>query len=257
MNKMTILYIFAALFAVVSTVLHIFLGEKTSVILSGDIDAVVVAALPVVTSVYTASYFERGSTERKVWFTLMGGLLFWLLGETLWLYYEGVAGVAPEASLADGAWLFGYLFILAAFVAQYRLLKVRLGRKYELGIGVAVFLAAMATSLLTGWVTTGDGDLTRLERAVYVAYMVGDFLLLYWALLMAGLYWGGKLSFAWLLVAVGVSFYSAGDVWFAYLEWQDLYLTLTWNPVDATWLLGDLLVFLGAAKYRLSLEEVG
>jgi hypothetical protein len=103
---------------------------------------------------------------------------------------------------------------------------------------------------------TADEEFTFLEKAISLFYPVADLFLLYFALLITGQYWAGKLSYAWLLIAAGIISYVVGDLWYAHLEWTEIYAGLRWHPVDFTWTIGDLLVFLGAAKYRISFEEL-
>ncbi len=256
MNKMTVLYIFAVIFFIVSALVHILLSENPNVTLYSDIIAVVVAVLPVVTALYVFFYFEKGSIERPVWSVFIAGLLLWLVGEILWLYYEGLLQIDAFPSAADVVWILGYPCIMAALILQYKTVKVRLERKHELGIAAVILIVSLVAFFSFGHIITADEEFTFLEKAISMFYPVGDLFLLYFALLITGLYWAGKLSYAWLLIAVGIIFYAVGDLWFAYLEWTEIYAEVLWHPVDFTWIIGDLLVFLGAAKYRISFEEL-
>ncbi len=256
MKKMTYLYTFAVLFFVMSAAIHILLSESPRITLYGDLIAVCVAVLPLTTVMYAFLYFEKGNPEKQVLLIFMVGLLFWLAGELLWFYYEVLAKTDPFPSLADGAWILGYPFVLAALILQYRVIKVRLEKKYEAGIAVLLIIAAAAMTSLFEYMIIPAEEFTFLEKAVTLFYPLADILLLYVALLITGLYWAGKLSHAWLLIAMGVVFYVAGDLWFAHLEWLEIYPEMKWHPVDFTWIIGDLLVFLGAARVRLSFEDL-
>ena len=255
MNKMTAFYIFAALFFVVSVAIHILFAEDPNMIVYSDAIAVIVAILPVVTSLYVFSYFKKGNPEKTVWLVLCVGLILWLLGEMLWFYYEVLMGVDPFPSLADVPWVLGYPSLLIALFLLYRTVEVRL-KAYEVAIGVLVFIVAVAVFFTFGHLIPAEEEFTFLEKAVSLFYPVADLFLLYFALLITGLYWAGKLGYSWLLIAVGIILYAVGDLWFAYLEWLELYAEVVWHPVDFTWIIGDLLVFLGAAKYRISFEEL-
>ncbi len=256
MNKMTVLYVFAVIFFVVSAAVHILLSEDPHVTLYSDIIAVLAAALPLITFLYAFLYFGKGSPERRILLLFIAGLGLWLFGEIMWLYYEGLMNVDPFPSIADLFYIHGYIAIFVALFLQYKLVKVRLERKYELGIGLAVGIIGVVMLSVLLYFITGEEEFSLLEKTISLYYPVADLFLLYMALLMTGLYWQGKLSYAWLLIVLGIFAYSIGDLWFAYLEWTEIYSEVLWHPVDFTWLIGDLLLFLGAAKYRASFEEL-
>lgn len=252
---MTVFYIFAAVFFVASVVVHIFLSEDPRMAAYGDFIAALVAILPVITSIYVFMYFGKGSPERTVWLILTAGLILWFFGESLWFYYDIVKGVDPFPSLADALWIFGYPCFMAALIIWYKTVNVRL-KKYELGFAALVLVIAVVAFFLFGYMITAEEEFTLLEKVVSLFYPAGDLLLLFLALLIAALYRAGKLGYSWILIALGIIFYAGGDLWYAYLEWMEIYPELSWHPVDFTWIIGDLLVFLGAAKYRISFEEL-
>ncbi len=256
MRKMTVLYIFAALFFIGSAAFHILPSEGQRVTLYSDIIAVIAAVLPVVAFLYVLSYFEKGAPERTMLLTFIVGLFLWVLGETFWLYYEGLLDIDPFPSVADLFWMLGYIFVLAALILQYKTVEVRLERPFVVGIALVILIFGITIGVLLGYPIAVYEDFTALEKFVSLFYPTADLLLLYMAFLITGLYWAGRLSYAWLLIAVGIVFYVVGDLWFAYLEWQEIYPEVWWHPVDFTWIVGDLLVFLGAVKYRLSFEEL-
>ncbi len=256
MRKMTVFYIFAALFFIGSAAFHILPSEGQRVTLYSDIIAVIAALLPLVAFLYLLSYFEKGAPERVVLLTFIVGLFLWVLGETFWLYYEGLLEIDPFPSMADLFWILGYISVLAALILQYRTVEVRLERPFVVGIALVILIFAITIGVLLGYPIAVYEEFTALEKFVSLFYPIADLFLLYVAFLITGLYWAGRLSYAWLLIAVGIMFYVVGDLWFAYLEWQEIYPKVWWHPVDFTWIIGDLLVFLGAVKYRLSFEEL-
>jgi hypothetical protein len=253
---MTALYVFAILFFIVSAAVHILLSEDPDITLYSDGIAVVAAILPVMTCLYALVYFEKGALERKVLLIFFAGLLLWLIGETLWLYYEDIVKVNPFPSWADAAWILGYPCLSVALILQYKTVRVKLERTYEVGIALVVLFIGILAFFLFGYLITAAEEFTLLEKVISIFYPIGDLVLLYFALLITGLYWAGRLSYAWLLIALGIISYVVGDLWYAYLEWEEIYWGLTWHPVDLTWIIGDLLLFLGAAKYRISFEEL-
>ncbi|KYK35142.1 MAG: hypothetical protein HXS46_18035 [Theionarchaea archaeon] len=255
MKKMTVFYIFAALFFIVGAAFHVLPSEGPKVTLYSDIIAVIAAALPVIAFFYVFSYFEKGS-KKVILLTFTVGLFLWLLGEVMWLYYEGLMEIDAFPSAADFFWVLGYPTVLAALILQYRTVKVRLETLYVVGISAVILIGGLVVGILLGYPIAVYEEFTVLEKVVSMFYPIADLFLLYTALLITGLYWAGKLGYAWLLIAVGIIFYAVGDLWFAYLEWKEIYPVVWWHPVDFAWIIGDLLVFLGAVKYRISFEEL-
>ena len=253
---MTVIYIFTIVFFVVSAAVHILLSEDPKVTLYSDIIAVVAGALPIIAFLYAFLYFEKGVPEKRVLLIFFTGMILWLLGEIMWLYYEGLMDIDPFPSVADLFWIHGYIAIFIALILQYKSLKVRLEKRYEVGIAIGVAIVGMIMLSILFFLIIGEEDFTLLEQIISLYYPVADFCLLYMALLITGLYWKGKLSYARLLIALGIMAYCVGDVWFAYLEWEGIYREVLWHPVNFTWIIGDLLFFLGAFKYRLTFEEL-
>ena len=256
MSKMRIVYVFSALFFTASVALTIYLSDDPRVTYYSDLIAVIVAIFPVMTFLYAYTYFEKGRIEKKIMLIFIVGLLFWLGGEILWFYYEGLMETDPFPSAADVLWICGYPFILAGLFYQYKTVRVRLEKKYEWGLAVLLSIIGVVMISMLVFVMETSEEFTDLEMAICSFYPFADILLLYFSLLLTGLYWAGKLSYAWLLIALGIFFFAAGDIWFVHLEWLEIYPDVLWHPVDFTWTLGDLLIFMGAAKYRFSFEEV-
>jgi diguanylate cyclase (GGDEF)-like protein len=112
------------------------------------------------------------------WLLLAGGQLAFTLGDGLWDVYDLVLGTSPSPSPADMLYVSGYP-LLAAGLAL-------LGRRRSAAAGSADLIDATIVTIgasVVAWVFiiapyAGDATLHTAERAVAIAYPVGDLLLL-------------------------------------------------------------------------------
>ncbi|PVU81173.1 hypothetical protein DDP54_17710 [Cellulomonas sp. WB94] len=187
--------------------------------------------------------------RRAAWYWLAAGQLCWVAGDTLYSWYDDVAGVSPYPSSADFLYLAAYpmLAVCVALLIRAR----RRGRDVvgwiDAGI-VTVNLGLVAWVVLAGpIVRSGDG--TAFSRAVGLAYPAGDILLL--AMVVRLVIGAGARTVAFrLLVGAGVLLYLA-DTLFAVLSAASTY---GGGVVDLLWLAAYVLW--GAAALHPSMTEL-
>jgi hypothetical protein len=248
---MKFVYILGCAFLVGSGIVYIVLPTPFLT----DILAVAAAVLPVAAAGYTYLKVKERGKEGVVWLLLCIGLLLWLGGETLWFYLETVTQEVPYPSMADVSWLLGYPVLFAAFYMEYSRLDVDVGIKKKAGIlGIVLLVLIVMTWVLLYPIAVSD-EVTNVEKFLDLAYPVGDLAILYVALLVTSLYLGGRLGNAWLLICIGFILYVAADLTFSYLNWEEIYWS--GNPLEVLWLIGDVIVFWGAAMYGKAYEMVG
>jgi len=69
--------------------------------------------------------FSRGEVLKKIWRSLTLGLLLWTIAEVIWSYDQLLAGDhLPHPSLADIAWLAGYIAVAVGLLLRYRSLQM-------------------------------------------------------------------------------------------------------------------------------------
>ena len=181
------------------------------------------------------------------WYWLAAGQLCWVAGDTLYSWFNDVAGVSPYPSSADLLYLVAYPLLATAFALLVR--ARRRGRDVvgwiDAGI-VAVNLGLVAWVVLVGpIVRSGEG--TALSRAVGLAYPAGDVLLL--AMVVRLVVGPGARTVAFrLLVGAGVLLYVA-DTTFSVLSVASAY---EGGAVDPLWL--TAYVLWGAAALHPSMR---
>ena len=175
------------------------------------------------------------------WYALAGGILMFVVGETIRAYYENVLGVkSPFSSAADGFYLAGYPFLAAglAYMAGFR----AQWRDRSSLTDVAIVAAGAG---LISWVFLIEPYVPALplgERLIYISYTLGDVFLVTVA---AGLLFKpGPYRPAYYLLASSLVLFLITDILYVRPALTNVYET--GSLIDAGWLLAYLLLGTGA-----------
>lgn len=198
---------------------------------------------------------EAGWTEilGRVWLYLMAGMFLWTVGEAIWAYYEVILNkVTPYPSVADIAWVFGYIPLVLAMVIRLRSLQTTPERQQTLiSTGISAVLAIIALIFVIGPIVLADDYDSRFEQFIDILYPLGDLALAYTAMLCMAALTGGLLSRTWLLIASGFVLLAISDLLFVYTTWKDIYTIKEDGPtllrafIDLTYVLGYMLIGYG------------
>ncbi|HSK95148.1 MAG TPA: GGDEF domain-containing protein [Euzebyales bacterium] len=177
----------------------------------------------------------------------------WLLsagGDAIWTWHELVSHTPPFPSVADIAYLSGYV----AYAAGLLMLARAVGRR-DTGTLLDAVVVAIGAGVIA-WVTlatpyTNDASLSLAARAVSIAYPACDVLLL--TLLLRLLFAGPTQRHrALLLLAISFILTLAADLGFAWTSLQGTYVS--GHVVDAGWLLAFM--FVGTAALHPSARVI-
>ncbi len=189
----------------------------------------------------------------RVWFYLMAGMILWTIGEAIWAYYEVILNkITPYPSVADIAWVLGYIPLVLSMVIRLRSLHTLPERRQTLiSTGVFAVLALISLIFVIGPITLAKDYNSRFEQFIDLLYPLGDLALAYVAMLCMAALAGGLLSRTWLLVTSGFLLLAISDSLFVYTTWNDLYTITGHGPsliraiVDFTYVLGYMLLGYG------------
>lgn len=161
--------------------------------------------------------FSRGEVLKRVWGSLTLGLLLWTIAEVIWSYDEILAGGRlPYSSLADIAWIAGYIPVAFALIARYRSLRMTPGSGWRLALfWVIVTLATLIAVVVTASILATDGPVSFPERMVNALYAIGDLAVAIGALLIAIMLTGGALSVPLGVIAAGCFCVAVSDLLYA------------------------------------------
>jgi diguanylate cyclase len=200
-----------------------------------DIGSVVCGLFATGCAVWAAR--TSGGRQRWGWALMATGLGGWVFGDTVWAYYELVAGldVAPFPSVSDVGYL---LFPVAAGAA---LVVFRISAGGLSGIRTLLDGVVLAGSLfLISWaiglhavVAAGTDD--PLGFAISLAYPLSDIVLLTMSVVLL-LRSSARQRPAITVLTVGIIAMSLSDSAFAYLAEDSLYVS--GHLVDVGWLVG-------------------
>jgi len=216
----------------------------------------VIAGVATVTSFITSRIYGYKSVIGKVWLFVSIGLFFWFLGETLWGYYEVFLEEYPFPSIADVAWLLGYIPFYLALHHQCSHLKTPIPYK-EFFI---VFLITTLYGFISGVLVIGpivkEVEYPLIEKALTMAYPIADIFLIFCGLIAVSMFKGGRLSRSWLFISLAFLTSGIADTIFSWLEWQGLYeLSSPYDYVDFLWVASYLFFILGAYYEKLSYKK--
>lgn len=219
-----------------------------------NITSMILALVIVVLSFLLGRESGWGEVLGRVWFYLMAGIALWAIGEIIWAYYETLLNRdTPYPSVADIAWVLGYIPLVMAMIIRLRSLHTLPEQQQTLiSSGIFAVLALVALIFVVGPILFAEDYDSRFEQFIDILYPLGDLALAYTAMLCMAALAGGLLSRTWLLIASGFLLLTISDLLFAYATWNDLYTIETGDApsllrafIDLTYVLGYLLIGYG------------
>lgn len=153
------------------------------------------------------------------------GLLSWVLGLGIWVYYNEVVGVeVPYPSWADYAG-FTYIYLFMP-IGGYYLLKIYKSLITKNLMRDSIIILILSFLVIFGLFSRPviDGSLPFMENFFNIYYPAGDMLIL--ALVLIALrIGGGKIHPSLYIFFIGLLIQVAGDLLYSYRTAQDIY----WN----------------------------
>lgn len=216
-------------------------GDDASALLA-NAPSVVVGVLCVAVMVWSVLKVGLGERVGRQGLWLTAGLAASVLGDTLWAYYEVVAGIdVPFPGVPDIAYLAMYVLMSVGIVRALHSFSGLFSLTQPLATGAAIALAAtvaLYASVFAPLIASSAGD--PFARAVLIAYPVGDI----WFLLMPAMalaltarqFAGGWIAWPWRIVVLAFVAIAAADVLFNIGVVNGTYHT--GSPIDSLWLLG-------------------
>ena len=253
-KKLKIAVIASVLFFLIclSTVFIIkdeFLFKATS-----DILTIIISSVAAVSILYTFRLMGFKSKEGKVWILLTVGGVFSALGEILWFYYEIILNTQPYPSMADLAYLSGYIFLIAGISIGYFSFKEAL-RKKDIIIAAILNISLMFFLLyfiLVPIYTDPSYDFS--SKIASYSYTAGDFLLVLMSSLLFFSFRGAKMSKSWLVILAALVMWALTDSLFTYLDWTGLYEGIPLALTNLGYLISYIFLAFGAYYHKLILK---
>jgi hypothetical protein len=195
--------------------------------------AAISIANPLIASLtsFTVAKRYQGSIVFGRAYAVLGIALFMMfLGEYTWYTYVFVFGVdEPYPSVADVFFFAFYPLSITHIILNVRFFKTKIGiynKFWIVTIPAAIILVYAILSF------QAETDLT-FDFYYGLIFVIVSSVLLSLALLGSTIFRGGTLGSAWILLLIGISLTTIGDVWYFYLTLFDGYFS--GHPVELFW----------------------
>jgi len=166
-----------------------------------------------------------GDKFSKIWLGFTFGMGFWFLGELGWAVYTLLLNVeVPYPSIADVAWLIGYLPLMAAIHWYLRAFSFAISKAMYAVAVVAVSIGSFAFfTFLVSPILAVAAEEKIATLMVDLAYPALDLALFSLAILGLLIFAKGKIASAWLLINGAILMNVVADILFSYTTLQGTY----------------------------------
>ena len=220
-------------YAFVVTLLHILRIPSNYYGVVCDAIMLITSLISLLIGYFTVKHFGVDSAQGKSILFITLAILFWFIGDTLWVLVFSEATV----SVADVFYLVGYpLFGVGIYFGITTFYPALLNDPKKVIPASIVFLIV---SLLyfrmvpVAW----DGSVSMLENIVSNGYVLVDLVLLAAVISLAASTFTGMFNYPWMIVALGTAAFLSGDIYYAIN--QKAYQH--GNLIDLAWYFGVLL----------------
>jgi hypothetical protein len=224
-----------------------------------EVDAITTLLLPsvmIIASIILGGVFllvlggtyKISSSMGKVWAFLGIGMLLWLVGETIYFYYD-LLGEEPFPTIADVFYYVAYIPLTAGLVIQMRLLKLSLSAAEKVLVTVLSVIVSVIIVYFVLWpaidafIAVPDDPVGLVAGAMYT---VLDIVLLVFVFTVSAKLRHGKINTAWILILAGLIMTTVADSLYWIADNQGIDEIFNWY--DLAFLIGYLLVTMGAIK---------
>lgn len=188
------------------------------------------------------------------------GMGSWLIGESLWTYFESIANIQPFPSIADIFYLLAYPMFFYALYREIKLTQISwksLSTSLLFLMGIIALLLIIIVSYFGVYMAYSPNE-TFLANTIAISYGVADMILIIATMALLVLAWefrGGALSRIWMSIFISFFLTLVADILFAiftnsYGEIGSIQRNLT----DSLWILAYLLFAHAMFDFGLSIE---
>ena len=179
------------------------------------------------------------------WTWVAAGFVLWLAAEVIWAYYA-LEGKTQGLTLADSAWLAGYVAIffglIGANLGTFAGFKLR-DTLYALIFGI-VALGVISYALVPAL----SAPVGLFEKAVKIFYPLADIAIVFLSLRLASAFLDSPLRVAWGVLLLGLTLLAVSDAWITSLELSGQYLA--GHPSEFLYNSSYILVGMGALLFE-------
>jgi len=241
----------AVIFVLTCVSIYVFMPSDSPLFtLVTDILFIIIGLGVSITVFYASKSFGFSSKEGKVWLYLSIGFFLWCLGDFFWAYNELVLKTNPFPSIADISYIVSYVFFIAGFLYELRIIKESITKKEVIKSSILVLFAALASIYFVLIPIAYSSEYDILSKIISLFYPIIDFVMLFFLFLLfftfKDVFNYAKISRSWLILSVSFILILVADSLFAYFEWGYSYTGIYLVLCDLVWLIGYIMFAFGA-----------
>jgi len=230
-------------------------GEMDSGELIVELIFILSPLFAVIMGVLAIKKYTLKSVYGKTFLFLTLGMLCWLIGEAIWIYFF-LTDIGAFPSIADVFYLLAYPLLLIGILHELK--DGGLNFKWD-GITIGITLLMLVLVAVTGYYGVYwayDEEATGTENAVAMSYGIGDIILLVMVGLLIIKYGAAFFAKSWMLLGSGIILTWGGDI--LYAMFYEAYEEGLWlaTQMDYLWIVGYLLMGFFFYRQMKAIDEV-
>ena len=205
--------------------------------------------LSVLAGIFAVRTYGFSSQHGKAFLLITLGYASWLIGESIWVFYDFVLHISPFPSPADFFYVAAYPLIAWGLIKEIKLAEIKfenINKGVLAGVGLLSLIFIVAVTYFE-LILAYDPMGTFIDNLALI-YGFGNLILIIPAILLLVMAWeykGGKIFMPWIFIFLGLTLTLTADT--LYAVFLDPYLenTYPYESMDLLWIAGYLLVALG------------
>lgn len=195
----------------------------------------------------------------RAYLSLAIGYAFYTAGDATWYVYEVVLQQAPYPSLADIGYFGFYPFAIYHLRKNIHYFKRKLDKRQKIilvaiPIGSSIIYAFfslmiidISAGLFHGTIASDINQINPVEFLVGLAYIVATTTVFAYVIVGVQVFYYGKLSSAWCLLAIGIGLNTFADYFYYYSENFGEFSRS--NPIHGLWIASTMVVCYALYKH--------
>ena len=188
------------------------------------------------------------------------GFTFWLIGESLWVFYSLFLQIDPYPSPADFFYLAAYPLIAWGLIKEIRITGINLKKLSKPTLAFFGFASLIAIGMVTYIeIFLAFNPSGSLVDNLVLLYGFADLIIaipILLVLILAFEYKGGKIFIPWILIFIGLNLYLFADILYAVFLNQYLGAVYPYESIDLLWIAAYLLMALGLMQIGLIIRDI-
>jgi hypothetical protein len=200
-----------------STPVYRMIGADTVLVING-LTNIAAASISIWMGFRLWQSTKRGDSQRAIWGSLTAGLIIWAIAEITWDLYQLLQGIKqPTTSLADIAWILGYLAVIVGLILRLRTFRMRLTKPWQFALLTGFgLLAILAVIFIIIPIMNKPQSGFSYDKFIGLFYAVFDLVMAFLALLLVMVLQGGLLSKPWAAIALGCFCVATSNLLYAF-----------------------------------------